>query len=198
MQLGFTGRMLGGLGLPLALAALPLTAAAMLLVIAAAPTAAAVAGAEIVRKVCMHSESTAHQRVIACVSQCAAPMTLGPVLCVEQPACTARRLVRQRKRESCRDAWVAGRHSSSPCLREAGVVSLRCCGVVSDAPAEPAQVVAYALARPAREVLFTVVSRDEKYRAKLVLDTAVQRFGDALAAGLFHALQVVSLLVLTI
>ena len=53
-----------------------------------------------------------------------------------------------------------------------------------------AQVVAYALARPAREVLFTVVSRDEKYRAKLVLDTAVQRFGDALAAGLFHYLQV--------
>ena len=52
------------------------------------------------------------------------------------------------------------------------------------------QVVAYALARPAREVLFTVVSRDEKYRAKLVLDTAVQRFGDALAAGLFQFLQV--------
>ena len=51
VQLGFTGRVLGGLGLPLALAALPLTAAAMLLVIAAAPTAAAVACAEIVRKV---------------------------------------------------------------------------------------------------------------------------------------------------
>ena len=68
-------------------------------------------------------------------------------------------------------------------------MSLRRCSV-SDAPTQPAQVVAYALARPAREVLFTVVSRDEKYRAKLVLDTAVQRFGDALAAGLFHSLQV--------
>ena len=44
--------MLGGLGLPLALTALPLTAAAILLVIAAAPTAATVACAEIVRKVC--------------------------------------------------------------------------------------------------------------------------------------------------
>ena len=29
------------------------------------------------------------------------------------------------------------------------------------------QVVAYGIARPAREVLFTVVSRDEKYRAKV-------------------------------
>ena len=52
------------------------------------------------------------------------------------------------------------------------------------------QVVNYALTRPAREVLFTVVSREEKYRAKLVIDTAVQRFGDALAAALFQYLQV--------
>ena len=44
--------MLGSLGLPLSLAALPLAAGAMLLAIAAAPTAAAVACAEIVRKVC--------------------------------------------------------------------------------------------------------------------------------------------------
>ena len=54
------------------------------------------------------------------------------------------------------------------------------------------QVVNYALTRPAREVLFTVVSRDERYRAKLVIDTAVQRFGDALAAALFQVLQVSS------
>ena len=47
----FTGRMLGRLGLPLALAALPLIAAAMLLVIAVQPTAGAVAFAEVVRKV---------------------------------------------------------------------------------------------------------------------------------------------------
>ncbi len=94
-----------------------------------------------------------------------------------------------------RDAWVVDRHSS-PCLCDAGVVSLWGCSV-SDLPAKPGQVVAYALARPAREVLFTVVSRDEKYRAKLVLDTAVQRFGDALAAGLFHTLQVGGVLILT-
>jgi hypothetical protein len=29
------------------------------------------------------------------------------------------------------------------------------------------QVVAYGIARPARELLFTVVSRDQKYRAKV-------------------------------
>lgn len=51
------------------------------------------------------------------------------------------------------------------------------------------QVVAYGVARPAREVLFTVVSREEKYKAKIVIDTLVQRMGDALAAALFSVLQ---------
>ena len=37
----------------------------------------------------------------------------------------------------------------------------------------------YALAKPAREVLFTVVSREEKYKAKHFIDTAVSRGGDA-------------------
>lgn len=46
----------------------------------------------------------------------------------------------------------------------------------------------YAVNRPAREVLFTVIPRDEKYRAKLVIDTVVQRLGDALAAGAFQVL----------
>lgn len=52
-----------------------------------------------------------------------------------------------------------------------------------------AQVVAYALARPAREVLFTVTSREEKYKAKVALDTLVVRGGDALSAGMFHVLE---------
>ncbi len=38
----------------------------------------------------------------------------------------------------------------------------------------------YALAKPAREVLFTVVSREEKYKAKNFIDTAVSRGGDAM------------------
>ncbi|MGQ0810345.1 MAG: NTP/NDP exchange transporter [Nitrospiraceae bacterium] len=37
----------------------------------------------------------------------------------------------------------------------------------------------YAVSKPAREVLFTVVSREEKYKAKNFIDTAVSRGGDA-------------------
>jgi AAA family ATP:ADP antiporter len=37
----------------------------------------------------------------------------------------------------------------------------------------------YALSKPAREMLFTVVSREEKYKAKNFIDTAVSRAGDA-------------------
>ncbi|ALA58119.1 NTP/NDP exchange transporter [Nitrospira moscoviensis] len=37
----------------------------------------------------------------------------------------------------------------------------------------------YAISKPAREVLFTVVSREEKYKAKNFIDTAVSRAGDA-------------------
>jgi AAA family ATP:ADP antiporter len=40
----------------------------------------------------------------------------------------------------------------------------------------------HGLTRPARELLFTVVSRDDKYRAKNVIDTLVLRFGDFSAA----------------
>jgi ATP:ADP antiporter, AAA family len=40
----------------------------------------------------------------------------------------------------------------------------------------------YALERPAREVLFTVVPREEKYKAKSFIDTVVYRSGDALSA----------------
>jgi AAA family ATP:ADP antiporter len=38
----------------------------------------------------------------------------------------------------------------------------------------------YALAKPAREVLFTVLPREEKYKAKSFIDTFVYRGGDAL------------------
>jgi AAA family ATP:ADP antiporter len=36
----------------------------------------------------------------------------------------------------------------------------------------------HGLTRPARELLFTVVDRDDKYRAKNAIDTVVYRFGD--------------------
>lgn len=37
----------------------------------------------------------------------------------------------------------------------------------------------YALSKPAREVLFTVLSREEKYKAKNFIDTVISRGGDA-------------------
>jgi len=40
----------------------------------------------------------------------------------------------------------------------------------------------YAFARPTREVLFTVVSREDKYKAKNFIDTVVYRLGDQVGA----------------
>jgi hypothetical protein len=45
------------------------------------------------------------------------------------------------------------------------------------------QALQYAISRPAKEVLFTVVSRAEKSKAKAFIDTVVYRLGDAMAAG---------------
>lgn len=49
------------------------------------------------------------------------------------------------------------------------------------------RAVDYALSRPAREVLFTVLSREAKYKAKSVIETVVYRGGDA-ASGWLAAL----------
>ncbi len=46
------------------------------------------------------------------------------------------------------------------------------------------RVIEYALARPVREILFTVVSREEKYKAKNFIDTVIYRGGDALSGWL--------------
>lgn len=46
----------------------------------------------------------------------------------------------------------------------------------------------YAIARPAREVLFTVISREEKYKAKNAIETLVYRGGDAVSGWLSAAL----------
>jgi AAA family ATP:ADP antiporter len=40
----------------------------------------------------------------------------------------------------------------------------------------------YAIARPTREVLFTVVPREDRYKAKSFIDTVVYRFGDQVGA----------------
>lgn len=46
----------------------------------------------------------------------------------------------------------------------------------------------YAIARPAREVLFTVVSREAKYKAKNAIETVVYRGGDAASGWLSSGL----------
>jgi AAA family ATP:ADP antiporter len=49
----------------------------------------------------------------------------------------------------------------------------------------------YALTRPAREMLYTVLNREEKYKAKNVIDTVVYRGGDAVSAWVFAGLQAI-------
>jgi AAA family ATP:ADP antiporter len=46
----------------------------------------------------------------------------------------------------------------------------------------------YAVTRPAREVLFTEVSTDERFKAKAVIDVVVYRGGDAVSGTLFALL----------
>ncbi len=51
----------------------------------------------------------------------------------------------------------------------------------------------YGLTRPAREVLFTGVDRNARYKAKNFIDTVVYRGGDALAGWLFTGLKAAGL-----
>jgi AAA family ATP:ADP antiporter len=48
----------------------------------------------------------------------------------------------------------------------------------------------YAITKPAREVLFTVIGREQKYKAKNVIDTVVLRSGDAVSGWLFEGLRI--------
>jgi AAA family ATP:ADP antiporter len=51
----------------------------------------------------------------------------------------------------------------------------------------------FAVARPAREVLFTVVPREDKYKAKSFIDTVVYRSGDQLGAWSYGLLSFLGL-----
>lgn len=51
----------------------------------------------------------------------------------------------------------------------------------------------YALARPAREVLYTAVDRSRRYKAKNLIDTVVYRGGDALTGWGFAGLEALGL-----
>lgn len=50
------------------------------------------------------------------------------------------------------------------------------------------RVAEYAVARPTREMLFTVVDQESKYKAKNVIDTVVYRFGDFSSAWVSSAI----------
>jgi AAA family ATP:ADP antiporter len=50
------------------------------------------------------------------------------------------------------------------------------------------RVTDYAITRPCRDSLFTVVSREEKYQAKSLIDTFAYRGGDALSGSLYRGL----------
>lgn len=47
----------------------------------------------------------------------------------------------------------------------------------------------YAIARPSREILFTVVSREDKYLSKNFIDTFIYRAGDSIASFAFDGLK---------
>ena len=51
----------------------------------------------------------------------------------------------------------------------------------------------YAITRPSREMLFTVVNREDKYKSKNVIDTVVYRGGDAVSSWIFAGLMAMGL-----
>jgi ATP:ADP antiporter, AAA family len=51
----------------------------------------------------------------------------------------------------------------------------------------------FAIANPARQVFFTVVNREEKYKAKNVIDVVIYRGSDALYGWVFDSLQALGL-----
>ncbi|MDA0657444.1 MAG: hypothetical protein O3C60_01265, partial [Planctomycetota bacterium] len=51
------------------------------------------------------------------------------------------------------------------------------------------RVLTYGLMGPAREILFTVATREEKYKSKGLIDTAIFRAGDTLSAYLHTAMK---------
>ncbi len=51
----------------------------------------------------------------------------------------------------------------------------------------------YAITKPAREILFTVLPFDEKYKAKNVIDTVIYRGGDAISGWIYQGLKLMGL-----
>lgn len=51
----------------------------------------------------------------------------------------------------------------------------------------------FAIANPARQLFFTVVTREEKYKAKNLIDVVIYRGSDALSGWIFDTMQVIGL-----
>ncbi|HET8538461.1 MAG TPA: MFS transporter [Anaeromyxobacter sp.] len=90
---------------------------------------------------------------------------------------------------------VAGTLALVPALLGVGFVALGLAPVL--ATIVPVQVLRrageYAITRPAREMLFVVLGREEKYKAKSFLDTVVYRGGDAVSAWAYAGLRALGL-----
>ncbi len=67
-----------------------------------------------------------------------------------------------------------------PLVQAAGIVGLTLAPglVMATAVSASGRAATHALSRPARELLFTAVSREDRYKTKNVIDTLVYRFGD--------------------
>jgi len=93
---------------------------------------------------------------------------------------------------AARDAAAGGAGSdnaarAAAALATRGVSDASVC--VPEVPGRNASIRNIAISNPAREILFTVLAREEKYKAKNVIDIVVFRGADAVFGWLFAALR---------
>ena len=86
---------------------------------------------------------------------------------------------------------VAGALAAAPLLTAVGFLALAAAPMLAVVVAFQAlrRASNFALSQPAREVLFTVVGREAKYKSKNFIDTAVYRGGDAASGWAFAGLK---------
>ena len=77
-----------------------------------------------------------------------------------------------------------------PVVQGAGAIALTVAPslVMAATVAASTRAVTHAFNRPARELLFTAVAREDKYKAKNVIDTLVYRFGDFASSWLHRGM----------
>ncbi len=87
-----------------------------------------------------------------------------------------------------------------PLVQGAGVLALAAAPTLTMAIAVSAsgRAVSHALSRPARELLFTAVPREDKYKTKNVIDTLIYRFGDFGSSWLHRGLGLAGIAVATV